>query len=137
MQFLGYLCNFTDFNSNFTWDIIYTAESCILEPGSVEDEIAVEKLKGYNSPDMYQIPAEFIQPGNKTLHSYICKLNHSVLIKEELPQQWKELLYLRIKRAVKLTVVIIDEYLIKSYRILSTIILLRLTSFIPKIIEDC
>jgi hypothetical protein len=69
---------------------IHTAEPLVPEPSSSEVEIAVEKLKRYNSPGIDQIPAELIQAGGNTLHSEIHKLINFIWNKEELPEQWKE-----------------------------------------------
>jgi hypothetical protein len=62
-------------------------------------EIAIEKLKRYNSSGIDQILAELIQTGGNKLHSEIHKFINSVWNKEELPQ-WcgMNLLYLFIKK---------------------------------------
>jgi hypothetical protein len=60
------------------------------EPSLVETEIAIGKLKRYNSPDTDQIPAELIKAGGEILCCEIHKLICSIWNKEELPQQWKE-----------------------------------------------
>jgi hypothetical protein len=48
-------------------------------------EIAIEKLKKYNSPGIDQIPAELIQVEEEILLSAMYKLINSVWNKEELP----------------------------------------------------
>jgi hypothetical protein len=69
---------------------MHTAEPLVPEPSSSEDEIAIEKLKGYKSPGTDKIPAELIQAGGDILHSEIHKLINCIWNKEELPEQWKE-----------------------------------------------
>ena len=46
---------------------IQTAEPSTPEPTLLEDEMAIEKLKNYKSPDIDQIPAELIQDGENSL----------------------------------------------------------------------
>jgi hypothetical protein len=53
---------------------IHTAEPLVLEPSAFEVEIAIEKLKGHISPGIYQIPAELIKAGGRTIRSEIHKL---------------------------------------------------------------
>jgi hypothetical protein len=67
-----------------------TAGPLVPEPSFYEVEIAIEKLKRYNSPGTDQIPAEMIQAGGNTLHSDIHKRINCIWNKEELPEQWKE-----------------------------------------------
>jgi hypothetical protein len=86
---------------------IHTAEPLVPEPSLVEVEI-VGKLKRYKSPGTDQNRTELIKAGGGTTCSEIHKLICSIWNKEELPQQWKEL-YQRIKRAIRLIVVIIEE----------------------------
>jgi hypothetical protein len=51
----------------------------------------------YKSPDTDQVPTELIQAGkDDSLPSEIHKLNYSICIKEELPQQWKASIIVRI-----------------------------------------
>jgi hypothetical protein len=69
---------------------VYTAEPLVPSPSHLEGEIAVPKLKKYNSPGSDQIPAQLIQAGGKILLSAIHKLINSVWNMEELPDQWKE-----------------------------------------------
>jgi hypothetical protein len=69
-------------------------------------EIAIAKLKTYNSPGSDQIPAELIPAGGEPLRSELHKLNNSIWNKEELPDQWKESIIVPIyKKAIKLTAV--------------------------------
>jgi hypothetical protein len=48
---------------------MHTAEPFVPEPSASKVEVAIGKLKRYKSPDIYQIPAELIQAGEKTLCS--------------------------------------------------------------------
>jgi hypothetical protein len=48
---------------------IHTAEPLVPEPGLVEVEIGIGKLKSYKSPGTDQIPAELIKAGGETLYS--------------------------------------------------------------------
>jgi hypothetical protein len=57
---------------------VHTAEPLAPGPGRLEVEIAIAKLKTYNSPGSDQIPAEFIQAGGEILLSEIHKLINSV-----------------------------------------------------------
>jgi hypothetical protein len=66
-----------------------TAGPLVPEPSSFEVDIAIEKLKRYKPPDIYQISAKPIQAGGNTLRYQIRILINSVWNKEELPQQWK------------------------------------------------
>ena len=49
---------------------IHTAVS---ESTAFDMEMAIEKLKSHKSPDIDQIPAEFIKAGGKTIHCEIHK----------------------------------------------------------------
>jgi hypothetical protein len=65
---------------------MHTSEPLVPEPGSVEVEIAIEKLKTYESPGTDHISAEVIQAAGNTLSSEIHKLINSVWNKDEMPQ---------------------------------------------------
>jgi hypothetical protein len=54
--------------------------------------MAIEKLKGYKSPIPDQIPAELIKIGGRTISSETHKLINSIWNKEELPDEWKDLI---------------------------------------------
>jgi hypothetical protein len=58
----------------------------VSELSSFEVEIAIEKLKRYNSPGIDQISAELIQAGRKSLHSEIHKLINPISNKEVPPE---------------------------------------------------
>jgi len=65
---------------------VHTAEPLVSEPSAFEVEMAIEKLKRHKSPDIYQIPAEFLKAGGRTIRSEVHKLIKSVWNKEELPE---------------------------------------------------
>jgi hypothetical protein len=117
---------------------IRSAEPLVPESSSSEVEIAIEKLKRYKSPGIDQIPAELIQPGK--IH-YVMR-STSLLIVFGIRKNFQFsgrnlLLYLLIRRVIKRTVVIIEEYhLPTSYKIVSNIFLSRLTPYVDEIIED-
>jgi hypothetical protein len=69
---------------------VHMAEPLAPGPSRLEVEIAIAKLKNYESPGSDQIPAELVQAGGKMLLSAIHKLVNSVWNKEELPDHWKE-----------------------------------------------
>jgi hypothetical protein len=92
-------------------------------------------LKRYKSPGIDQIPAELIQTGGIALHSEIHKLINCIWNKEEFPEQWKESIY---KKGDKTDC---SNYrgislLSTSYKILSNILLSRLTPYLGEIIDD-
>jgi hypothetical protein len=63
---------------------IHTAELLVSDPSLFEIEIAIAKLKRYNSPGSDQTPAELIQAGGEKLRSEIYKLINSIWNKEDL-----------------------------------------------------
>jgi hypothetical protein len=65
---------------------IHTAERLVPDPSPSEVEIAIAKLKMYNSPG----PAELIQAGGETLRCEFHKLVNFIWSKEALPDQRKE-----------------------------------------------
>jgi hypothetical protein len=118
---------------------IHTAEPLVPEPSLVEVEIAIVKLKSYKSPGNDQIPAELIKVGGEMLCSGIHRLICSIWNKEELPQQWKKSIIIPIhKKGIKTDC---NNYrgislLSTAYRILSTILLARLTPYVNEVIGD-
>jgi hypothetical protein len=118
---------------------IHTAEPFVPEPSASEGEAAIGKLKRYKSPGADQIPTEIIQAGGETLHSEIHKLIKLISNKEELPHQWKEPAAVPIHKKGDNTDC--NNYrgiplLSTSYKILSNIILARLTPYAEEIIRD-
>jgi hypothetical protein len=88
---------------------MHTAEPFVPGPSASEVEVAVGKLKSYKSPGVDQIPAELIQAGGETLRSEIRKLIRLIWTKNNCLTSGKsQLWYLFTKRAIKLTVVIIE-----------------------------
>jgi hypothetical protein len=109
------------------------------EPRLVEVEIAIGKLKSYKSPGTDQIPAEFIKAGSETLYSEIHRLICCIWNKEELPQQWKESIIIPIYKKGNKTDCNNDRgisLLSTAYKILSNILLARLTPYVNEIIGD-
>jgi hypothetical protein len=68
---------------------VHMAEPLVPGPSRLADEIAIAKLKKYESPGSDEIPAE-AGAGGKILLPAIHKLINSVWNKEELPDQGKE-----------------------------------------------
>jgi hypothetical protein len=111
----------------------------VSEPNLIKAEIAVGKLKRYKSLGTDQLLAELIKAGGETFCSEIHKLIHSVWTKEELPQQWKESNILPINRKGGKTDC--NNYrgislLSTTYKILSNILLARLTPYVNEVIGD-
>ena len=75
---------------------IHTAEPLVPETSSLEVQLAIEKLKSHKSLGIDQIPAELIKAGGRTVHYYIHKLIISIWNKEELPEEWKDSIIVRI-----------------------------------------
>jgi hypothetical protein len=112
---------------------VHTAEPLVPGPSRLEVEIAIPKFKNYKSPGSAQIPAELIQAGGEILLSAIHKLMNSVWNKEELLDQWKEYIIVPIQKKGDQTDC--NNYrgislLLTSYKILSNILLSRLSPYI-------
>jgi hypothetical protein len=109
----------------------------VSEPSLVEVEIAIGKLKSCKSPGTDQILAELIKTWGETLCSEIHKLICSIWNKEELPQQRKESIIVPIhKKGDKSDC---NNYqgislLSTVYKILSNILLARLTPYVNEVI---
>ncbi|KAJ4445911.1 hypothetical protein ANN_12597 [Periplaneta americana] len=116
---------------------IQTAEPFI-EPTLSEVEIAIENLKKYKSPGIDQIPAELIQEGGSALYSEIYKLVLAIWEKEIVPEQWKESIIVPIfKKGDKTNCGNFRGIsLLLTYKILSNILLRRLTPHVDEIIGD-
>jgi hypothetical protein len=96
-------------------------------------------LKSYKSPDTGQILAELIKTGGETLYSEIHRLICYIWSKEELPQQWKESVTVPIHKKGDNTDC--NNYrgislLSSAYKVLSSILLARLTPYVNEIIGD-
>jgi hypothetical protein len=68
----------------------------VCEPSAFEVKMFIEKLKRHKSPGIDQSSAELNKAGGMTIHSEVHKLINSVWNKEELPEQWKELIIVPI-----------------------------------------
>jgi hypothetical protein len=118
---------------------VHTAEPLVPGPSRLEVEIAIAKLKQYKSSGIDQIPAELIQAGREMLLSAIHKLINSIWNKEELPDQWKEYIIVPVhKRGDKTDC---NNYrgislLSTSYKILSNILLSRLSPYVDEVTGD-
>jgi hypothetical protein len=115
---------------------IHTAEPLVSEPSLVEVEIDIGKLKSYKSPGTDNILAELIKAEGETLYSEIHRLICCIWNKEELPQQWKESIIIRIhKKGVKTDCnnYQVISLLSTAYKILSNILLARLTPYVNEV----
>jgi hypothetical protein len=128
-----------------TWDggirqtQMYTAEPFVPEPSASEVEVAIGKLKRYKSPGVHKIPAELIEAEGETLRSEIHRLIKLIWNKEELPHQWKESVMVPIHRKGHKTDCSNyrgNSLLSTSYKILSNILLARLTPYADEVIGD-
>jgi hypothetical protein len=102
-------------------------------------EMAIEKVKGHKSPGIDQIPAESIKAGGRTIRSENHKLIISIWNEEELPEEWKEsIIVLIYKKGDKTDC---SNYrgislLSTIYKILSNILLSKLTPYAEEVIGD-
>ena len=96
------------------------------------------KLKSQKSPGTDQIPTELIKEGGRTIRYQIHKLIVSIWNKEELPEEWKESIVPIYNKGDKTDC---NNYrgispLPTMYKILSNILLSRLTPYAKEIIGD-
>jgi uncharacterized protein with ParB-like and HNH nuclease domain len=118
---------------------IHTAEPLVSHPGPFEVEVAIAKLKRYKSPGSDHIPAELIQTGEETLRSEIHKLINSICNKEKFPDQWKDSIIAPVHKKGDKTDCSnyrVISLLSTSYKILSNILLSKLSPYIDEIIGD-
>jgi hypothetical protein len=118
---------------------IHTAEPLVPEPSAFEVELAIEKLKSHRSPGIDQIPVEMIKAGGRTFHCAIHKLIISIWNKEELPEEWKELIIVPTHKKGDKTDC--NNYrgislLPTTYKILSNILLSILIPYAEEVIGD-
>ena len=118
---------------------IHTAEPLVPEPTALDVELAIEKLKSHKSPGNDQILAELIKAGGRTIRSAIHKLIIAIWDKEKLPEEWKESVIVPIHKNGDKTEC--NNYrgtslLPTTYKILSNILLSRLTPYAQEIIGD-
>ena len=117
----------------------HTAEPLVPEPSAFEVDLAIEKLKSHKSPGIDQIPAELIKEGGRTIRYQFHKLIFSIWNEEELPEEWKESIIVPIHKKGNKTDC--NNYrgislLPTKYKILSNILLSRLTPYSEEIIGD-
>ena len=118
---------------------MHTTEPLVPEPSAFEFELSIEKLKRRKSLDIDQIPAELNKAGCRTICSVIHKLINSIWNKEEFPEEWKEPITAPIyKQGDKRDC---SNYrgislLPTTYKILSSILLYRLTPYTEEITGD-
>jgi hypothetical protein len=77
---------------------MHTTEPLVPGACPFEVDIAIAKLRKYKSPGSDQIPAEQIQAGGETLRSATHKLINFIWNKEELPDQWKESIFVPVHK---------------------------------------
>ena len=116
---------------------IHTAEPLVPQPSAYEVELAIDKIKSHKSPGIDQIPAELIRAGGRTICLEIRKLITSIWKKETLPEEWKESIIVPIHKKGDKTDC--NNYkgvslLPTNYKILSNILLSRLTPYAKEII---
>jgi len=117
----------------------HTAEPLMPESSAFELELAVEKLNSQKSPGTDQIPSELIKAGVKTICYEIHKHIISIWNKKELPEEWKELIIVPTYKKGNKTDC--SNYkglslLSTTYKILSSILLSRLTPYAEEITGD-
>jgi hypothetical protein len=114
---------------------IHTAEPLMPEPSASEFELATEKLKSHKSPGIDQTPAKF----TKTLRCDFHELIISIWNKEELSEEWKKSIVVRIyKKGDK---IVCSNYrgisfLSTTYKILFNILLSKIPQYAEEIIGD-
>jgi len=118
---------------------IQTAEPLVTELSASEVELTTENQKSNKSPGTDQIPAELIKAGGKTIRCEIHRLIISIWNKEELPEEWKESIIVPICKKGDETDC--SNYrgisvLQTMYKILSNILLSRLTPYAEEITGD-
>jgi hypothetical protein len=118
---------------------IHTVDPFVPEPLLCKVEIAIAKLKKCKSPGSDRITAELIQARGEILRPGIHKLLNVIWSKQELPHQWKESIILPIYKKGNETDC--SNYrdislLSTSYKILSNILLSKLSPYVDEIIWD-
>jgi hypothetical protein len=121
-------------------DVRQKAEPLIPGPSRLEVKIAIAKLKKYyKSQGSDQIPALLNKAGGQILLSVIHKLINSIWNKEELPDQRKESIIVPIHKKDDKSDC--NNYhgislLLTSYKMLSNIVLSKLSPYVDEIIGD-
>jgi hypothetical protein len=101
--------------------------------------MAIDRLRRHKSPGFDQIPAEFIKAGSRIICSKIHKLINSVCNKDKFPEVWKKSIILPIYKKDDKTD--FSNYrgmslLSNTFKILSNILLSKLTPYAEEIIWD-
>jgi hypothetical protein len=119
---------------------------CIIDINNAEDLLkclwgwnGYWEAKIYKSPDIDQIPAEFIKAGGRTIFCEIHKLIISIWNKEELPDEWKESIKVTVYKKRDKTDC--SNYrgislFTTTYKVLSNILLSRLTPYAEEVTGD-
>jgi len=118
---------------------IHTAEQPMADLSACEVSLATENLKRHKSPGIDQIPGELIKARGRTIHSEIHKLINFIWNKKELPEEWKESITVPIYKKGDKTDCsnyIGISILSTTHKILSNILLSRLTTYVEESIGD-
>ena len=82
---------------------------------AIEVELSIEKLNRHKTPGADQIPTALIKAGGRTIHCEIHKFIIAIWNKEELREEWKELIIVPTHKKGDKTVVIIEVSQFLSY----------------------
>jgi hypothetical protein len=115
---------------------IHTAEPVVPDPSPFEVETAIAKFEKYKSPGSDQIPADLIQAGGEILRAEIHKLINSIWNNKQLPDQWKESIVVPIYKKGDKTDCRNYRGISFLHRILSNVLLSRLSPYLDAIIGD-
>ena len=107
------------------------------EPSAFEDEMAIEKLKGHESPGIDQIAAELFKAGGRTSRYEIHKLIY-IWNKEQLHEEWKgSIIVCAYKKGDKLYCNYRGiSLLLSNYKILSNALISMLPAYAEDVIGD-
>jgi len=109
----------------------------VAESSAFEVEMAVGKPKSKKTPGNDKISEELIKAGSRTTPSEIHELVHSIWYEEELAEEWKESIIAPIYKEGEKTdcTNYRDIPLLSStYKLLSNVLLSRLTPYAEEII---
>ena len=116
---------------------IHTAEPQVPEQSAFEMEMVTETLKSHKSPGSDQIPAELIKAGDRTIGYKTHKLTIFTWNKKEMPEEWREAIIVHIyNNKTNCSNYKGTSLLPTTYKILSNILLSRLTPYTEEIIGD-
>jgi len=117
----------------------HTAEPLVPERSAFEVEMNIEKIKRHKLPGFDQIPADLIKAEGRKIRYEIHKFINSVWNKEVLPEDWKGSVIVPLyKKGDKTECSNYRELPNQktTYKILSNILLSRLTPYAEEIIGD-